>query len=113
MSDNNKYTAASVSNADKVIDALQEVRAAEVKPSYCCADCGSTAFTVRSPLGGHKIKVCANCGSKLYAARANINPLMPSNINHDQGTGRGPTKQPIKPKPTKNQPTYRNKGKKR
>ena len=108
-----KYTAASTSNADKIIDALDEVRSETKTPSYVCNNCNSTEYIVRSPLGGYKIKICARCKSKSYSSRANIAPLLAANKPHDQGTARGPIKTEAKPKTDKHQPTYRHKGKKR
>mgnify|MGYP001052366286 CR=1 FL=1 len=108
-----KYTAASTSEADKVIDALNEVREEQKPVSYSCKNCGCTSYSVRSPLGGPKIKVCDNCNQKWYAARGNLAPLMPQNLNHKQGSTKGPIKSRPKPKPAKHQPTYRSKGKKR
>lgn len=109
---NEKYTAASTSKADKVIDALNEVQQELSKPAYQCNDCGSAHYTVRSPLGGYKIKVCAECGSKSYSSRANMAPLINSTTN-TQGATRGPVKKQFKSAPDKHQPTYRHKGKKR
>ena len=110
---NDKYTSASTSNADKVIDALEEVQQEKQKPAYQCNECGGLHYTVRSPLGGPKIKICTNCGSKSYTGRASMAPLLPENLTHGQGTSRGPTKRIYKQKPDKHQPTFRSKGRKR
>ena len=109
-----KYTSASTSNADKVIDALTEVRNAEkAYTGYVCSNCGSKNYSVRSPLGGPKIKVCNQCNSKSFTGSHNIAPLLNAKHPHDQGSARGPVHSEFKPKPDKHQPKYRSKGKKR
>ena len=107
-------TAASISNADKVLDALGEVeRPARAK--YACLDCGSTRHTTRRALGGPLIRVCLDCGSKqVTGSGRGMHPLI--NAGHNQGTGRGPVATSLnktkKHKPS-NQPSFRGKGKKR
>lgn len=109
-----KHTSASTSNADKVIDALTEVRKEQTAYSgYVCSNCGSKNYSVRSPVGGPKIKVCGECNSKSFTGGHNIAPLLASKNPHNQGSTRGPIRSQPKPKADKHQPTYRSKGKKR
>jgi len=112
-----KYTSATTSNADKVIDALTEVQKElnKVQP-YACNNCGSGNYEVRTPLGGHKIKVCTNCGSKLFSATTSHHQLLGAQYTHDQGSSRGPTKTNNKPDQSdsdKLQHSFRTKGKSR
>ena len=113
-----KKNAAQTSNADKVIDAISEVRNKEKKPGYACNSCGSGSFTPRRALGGPLIRVCNACGSKDVGARGRgLSFLSDKNLNHGQGKGRGPTAKTLSKqtsvKKDKFQPTYRKKGKSR
>lgn len=113
MSDK-KYTAASTSNADKVIDALTEARAeANSTPTYSCAVCANTDYIARAPLGGSKIKVCTRCGSKKFSTNTSVVQLVASKNPHKQGTSKGPVKRAYAKPEDNHTPTYRQKGKKR
>lgn len=107
-------TAASRSNADKVLDAIGEVERPK-KAKYECLDCGGTRNTTRRALGGPLIRVCLDCGSKQFSGSGRgMHPII--DPGHSQGQGRGPIagslNKTVKHKPS-NQPSYRSKGKKR
>ena len=107
-----RKTSAQTSNADRVIDAIEEVRESErPRKGYVCDKCGNTSYEVRSPLGGPKIYVCTACGHKSYKGAYSVSPLLPENTNHKQGVARGPIKSAVKPKRDKHIPSFRNKGK--
>lgn len=109
-----KENAAHTSRADKVIDAVSEVRKDEKPKGFVCVKCSGTSYTPRNPLGGPLIQVCNSCGHKQAKARGNTSALRPENLTHKQGTGRGPTWSATPaPKPDKHQHAYRRKGKKR
>ena len=109
--------AAQTSAADKVLGAVQEARREEKKSGYSCAKCGHNRYTTRRPLGGPLILLCASCGHKSYKGSHNMEALMPSNINHQQGTSRGPVAKSLSKqvdrKGDKHQPAFRSKGIKR
>lgn len=115
MSDDKFKNAAKTSNADRVLEAVSEVRAEPKKPLFVCTNCEGTSFTTRKPLGGPLIRICSSCGAKSFKPAKSMAALMPENLNHGQGTGRGPTASTLDrqspPKPDKHQPEFRSKGK--
>lgn len=105
-------SAAHTSKADRVLDALQEVRKEQTKPGYCCNKCGNFSYTSRRPLGGPLIMTCTECGHKQHKGAKHTTALQPENLNHKQGTSRGPTwSASNSPKTDKHSPAYRGKGK--
>lgn len=107
----NKENAAHTSNADKILSAVQEVRAEEKAPVFTCVKCGSNSFTARRPLGGPLIRLCAACGAKQYKGSGSIAPLLPENLNHKQGQSKGPIYSSTNtPKQDKHQHAFRSKG---
>lgn len=108
----NKNHRASTSQADKVLQAVSQVRK-ELKEASLggCLECGSRDYTPRRALGGPLIKICNNCGYKNEGDRGRGSfPLTQSALKHDQGDAKGPTRSEPKPKKDKHQPTYRSKG---
>ena len=106
-------SAAHTSKADRVIDALSEVRKQEEKPKYQCRGCGCLRYTTRRALGGPLLMICAECGKKqTKGSGKGVTPLLPENLNHKQGKARGPSYSATnKPKSDKHSPNYRSKGK--
>lgn len=113
-----KKNAAQTSNADRVIDALAEVRNLEKKPGYRCSSCGGTSYTPRRALGGPLIQVCLSCGNKdVKGSGRGTVFLSDENLNHSQGVGRGPTASTLQkqqePKEDKYTPTFKTKSERR
>lgn len=107
-------SAAHTSKADRVLDALQEVRQEPSAPKYQCQKCGCTSYNTRKPLGGPLIMFCAQCGSRTMKGAQCTTALLPENLNHNQGDSRGPTRSSFSTssaKPDKHEPAYRHKGK--
>ena len=106
-------SAAHTSKADRVIDALSEVRKQEEKPKYQCRNCGSLRYTSRRALGGPLIMICADCGTKqTKGVGKGVSPLLPDNLTHKQGRTKGPSySATIKPKTDTHSPRYRSNGK--
>ena len=106
---------AKTSNADKLIEAVQEVRKSE-KPVQrnACPECGSNRYESRRPLGGPLICTCRDCGHQYNRGRPNLAPLIAAKAPGPQGSGKGPVYTNKKPRRgSKHTPTYRAKGKKR
>lgn len=111
MTTNKNHTAAT-SQADKVLDAVSQVRKDQKEASlYGCIKCGSESYTPRRSLGGPLIKICNSCGYKneIGTGRGYL-PLIETNLLHEQGDLKGPTKKDPTPEQDKHQPTYRTKG---
>ena len=107
--------AAHTSEADKLLDAVEEIRNEEKAPSFTCVKCGGHACDIRRPLGEPAIFICRACKYRAYKGVSNPNPFYPVHVQHGQGEGRGPAAstlaKEIKEQPDKLSPTYRRKGK--
>jgi hypothetical protein len=75
------------SAADDIIDAIGGVKKPTKAPLKC--KCGSTSFTIRTPLTGQKIHQCTSCGNRLYGVPRSSVWMQPEGGSHAQGT-RGP-----------------------
>lgn len=73
------------SAADEIIEAIGGVKPPQRAQRIC--KCGSTEFTVRTPLSGQKIHQCAKCGTRSYGAARSSVWMQGDAAQHAQGSG--------------------------
>jgi len=80
------------SAADEIIEAIGGVKPRRKTQRVC--KCGSTEFTVRTPLSGEKIHQCVKCGTRSYGVARSPVWMQGDATQHAQGSGgsyyRGP-----------------------